>query len=108
MDKSQLSNYFSGIAAKKLSAVEANPEVSNQHELNGVTDLKEIFSDKKLEKLPANFFYLDDKDENIRKTDGFLTWYDSRENHPTRSEFRLYYSGKEVSEMLKEEDLVIV
>jgi hypothetical protein len=108
MDKSRLSNYFSGIAAKKLSAVEANPEVSNQHELNGVTELKEIFGDKKQEKLPASFFYLDDKDENIRKSDGFLTWYDSRENHPTRSEFRLYYQGKEVSEMFREGDLVIV
>lgn len=108
MDKSRLSNYFSGIAAKKLSAVEANPEVSNQHELNGVTELKEIFGDKKQEKLPASFFYLDDKDENIRKSDGFLTWYDSRENHPTRSEFRLYYQGKEVSEMFREGDIVIV
>lgn len=108
MNKSSLSNYFAGVAAKKLSAVEANPDVSNQHELNGVTELKAIFGDKKMENLSASFFYLDDKEENVRKTEGFLTWYDARENHPTRSEFRLYYSGKEVSEMFKEGDLVVI
>lgn len=30
-----LSQYFSGVAAKRLRVVEVNPRTSNQHEING-------------------------------------------------------------------------
>ena len=108
MDKINLNKYFLSIAAKRLSQVEANPDISHQHELNGVKGLKEIFGGERMENSPARFFYLDDESDHVRKSDGFLTWYDSRENNPTRSEFRLYYSCGEVSETFKEGDIVIV
>jgi len=43
MKQGYLSQYFKGVAAKTLSAVEADPVKSNQHEFNGVAPLKNIF-----------------------------------------------------------------
>jgi len=34
--------------------------------------------------------YLDDSTDDPVVADGLLTWYDAREQHPTRSEHRLY------------------
>jgi len=63
MRKGYLSSYFDGIAWKRLSAVEAHPEVSNQHEFNGVTGLKNILgSDRK--KFNAQFIFLGENEEH--------------------------------------------
>ena len=40
MKKGFLSQYFEGVSAKRLSAVEASPDRSNQHEFNGVKALR--------------------------------------------------------------------
>ena len=96
MKQGYLSQYFKGIAAKTLSAVEADPAKSNQHEFNGVTPLKKIFGLEK-QKFPARFIYLNDNDDDPPADDGFLTWYDSRENHPTRTEHRMYFPTTAVS-----------
>ena len=88
MKNGYLSQYFEGVMAKRLSAVEANLEKSNQHEFNGVAAMKSIFG-KERQKFPTQFLFLDDENVPISE-DGFLTWYDARENHPTRSEYRLY------------------
>jgi hypothetical protein len=42
MKKGYLSQYFEGVAAKRLSSVEADILVSNQHEFQGVEQLKSI------------------------------------------------------------------
>lgn len=87
MKKGYLSEYFTSFAYKRLSRVESRPEVSNQHELNGVNELRELFGSNKKENIPAEFIYLSDKeDTNTETTLGRFTWYDARENHPTRSE----------------------
>ena len=39
MKQGHLSEYFTGVAVKRLSAVEAS---GNQHEFNGVGDLKKV------------------------------------------------------------------
>jgi len=39
MKQGYLSQYFDGVALKRLSAVEANVSRSNQHEFNGVESL---------------------------------------------------------------------
>lgn len=46
MKKGFLSEYFEGVVAKRLSAVEANPGKSNQHEFNGVMALKQLLGEK--------------------------------------------------------------
>jgi hypothetical protein len=107
MIKGYLSNYFTGIAAKKLSNVESNPEISNQHEFNGVAQLKKLFGTER-KKVSAQFLYLSDEEDQRILNDGFLTWYDARENHPTRSEYRLYFPSNSVTSISEAEDLLII
>lgn len=109
MKAGHLSEYFTGIAAKRLSAVEADVFRSNQHEFNGVEALKRIFgSATGKQKFPAKFIYLTDHDSEPVATDGFLTWYDARERHPVRSEHRLYFPTTSVSECAATGDLLVI
>jgi hypothetical protein len=91
MKKGYLSQYFEAVAQKELSAVEVDKAISNQHEFNGAKSLKKIFGATR-KVYPTHFIYLDDSDDWPNGEDGFLTWYDARENDPIRSEYRLYYS----------------
>lgn len=102
-----LSSYFSGIAAKRLSKVEINPVKSNQHEFNGIKDLKTIFGGDKIV-FKGVFIYLNSIPENTINEEGRLTWYDARANHPTRTEYRLYYSSNAVIASANEGDLLII
>ena len=104
-----LSDYFRGVGAKYLTAVEADPKSSNQHEIQGVSALREIFGEGRQEDLKTQFLYLG-RDENDVWTDtGFLTWYDAREKKPDRSpEYRLYYPSTSVSEKMKAGDLLVI
>ena len=80
-----------GMAVKILSDVEVNAWVSNQHEFNGVTALKSLFGNSKTY-ADAHCFYLHNGGVEGPVSCN-LTWYDARENHPTRSEYRLYYDS---------------
>ena len=107
MKPGYLSQFFSGVAIKKLSAVEANPAKSNQHEFNGVAELKGLFG---LERrvYEAKFIYLGDNDEEAVVDGGTLTWYDARERHATRSEHRMYFPTTSVSLCAAEGDLLVI
>lgn len=105
--KGLLSDYFMGVVAKRLSAVEADATRSNQHEYNGVQALKNIFGLDQPRKYPARFVWLGDEQEAVSE-DGFVTWYDARANHPTRSEYRLYFPTTPVSEMASEGDTLLI
>jgi len=97
MKQGYLSQYFKGVAAKALSAVEADLAISNQHEFNGSAPLKRIFGTNE-RKLAARFIYLSDNDDEPLADDGTLTWYDSRKNQPHRSaEYRMYFTATAVS-----------
>ena len=102
-----LSEYFDGCVVKRLTAVEADTAKSNQHEFNGVAGLKKLFGNVKLAKLPSRFIWIDD-DEDVISEDGFLTWYDAREQHPTRSEYRLYFPTTAVTERASEGDVLFI
>jgi hypothetical protein len=93
----KLSRYFTGVAVKKLSQVEVDKTKSNQHEINGVTPLKSLLGMER-QTFPARFIYLEDDEKESITEDGSLTWYDARENHETRSEYRLYYTKNSVME----------
>lgn len=97
MKKGYLSQYFNGVAMKVLSPVEIDVSTSHQHEFNGVSRLKEILGPEK-RKFAARFLYLDDNDSDPLIEDGYLTWYDARERHPNRSEYRLYFPTTTVSQ----------
>lgn len=109
MKRGHLSEYFVGVAIKRLSAVEADVLTSNQHEFNGVESLKRIFGQANgKQTFPARFIYLSDGDDNPIAADGFLTWYDARERHPTRSEHRLYFPTTTVSQCAAVGDLLVI
>ncbi len=108
MKKGYLSDYFDGVAAKRLSAVEADLFRSNQHEFNGVESLKRILGNATgKQQFPTIFLYLED-DEGPVKEEGYMTWYDAREAHPTRSEHRLYFPETAVSQHATEGDVLII
>ena len=97
MNAGYLNQFFKAVAVKRLSQVEADAAISNQHEYNGVALLKEMFgTDKQNMILPTHFLYVSDEDDAI-EANGDLTWYDARYNHPTRTEWRLYYPSNDVT-----------
>jgi hypothetical protein len=102
-----LSDYFEGVAAKRLSAVEVDALRSHQHEFNGVAAMKQLWGAEKKE-IPAHFLYLGGDDDDRINEEGNLTWYDSRENHPIRSEFRLYYQDNAAMQHAAPGDLAII
>ncbi len=97
MKAGYLNQYFNAVAVKRLSNVEADADISNQHEYNGVTLLKKMFgTDVQKIAVPTHFIYVNDDDDAI-EANGELTWYDARYNHPTRTEWRLYYPTNDVT-----------
>lgn len=109
MKRGHLSEYFAGVAVKRLRAVETSVDRSNQHEFNGVASLKRLFGPAHGNiRFPAKFIYLSDSDDNPLTSDGFLTWYDARENIPTRSEHRLYFPSNPAIDRSTEGDLLVL
>ncbi len=107
MRKGYLSQYFTAVASKRLSAVEALRHRSNQHEFDGVNALKAMLGAGR-RTFDARFVYLNDDDPEPVSDTGRLTWYDARENHPTRSEYRLYFTDTGVSTSASEGDLLVI
>jgi hypothetical protein len=109
MKRGHLSEYFSGVAAKRLSAVEADTRRSNQHEFNGVEGLKRLFGRAESKRTyPARFLYLNDHEGNPLIADSTLTWYDARAGHRTRSEHRLYFPANAVMDQARAGDLMVI
>ncbi len=102
-----VSNYFTGIAVKRLSAVETDPNTSNQHEFNGVVQMAAIFGRDRTS-MPCRYLYLGNYEEETAVADGFLTWYDARERHPSRTEYRMYFQSNCVTELSSEGDILII
>jgi len=101
-----LSTYFEGVAAKRLSAVETDLTKSHQHEFNGVADLKKILGTEK-QTFEAQFIYLGDDEKEVVLDTGEVTWYDARERHPVRTEYRCYYTPNAVIAAADKQDLMI-
>lgn len=102
-----LSDHFTGIAAKRLRGVEADTAVSNQHEFNGVAALRELLGPEKFERRQSRFLWLGGENESI-SDDAPVTWYDAREGHTTRTEWRLYFKSNAAMEVAAAGDLLVV
>lgn len=91
------------VCLKTLAPVEVYPDDSNQHEFNGVSALKAVLGDQK-RKVSAKFFLrgTDISDEVL------VTWYDARENHPDRSEYRLYFQTNKVMSVARAGDTIAI
>lgn len=103
-----LSQYFAGVAVKRLSAVEADASKSNQHEYNGTAAMKAFMGEPAYgEKTPSptRFIWFGEENEGVTE-EAFATWYQSRK--PPRNEYRLYFPTTPVSELAKAGDLLLV
>lgn len=110
MRQGYLSQYFEGIAAKRLSAVEAHPERSHQHEFNGVQGMQAVLGTctGEHQRFVVKFLYLSDTADPIVEN-APATWYDSRANQAHRSkECRLYFKTTPVSELAEEGDVLVL
>ncbi|MCU0795614.1 MAG: type II restriction endonuclease [Akkermansiaceae bacterium] len=97
----QLSSLFSCFAWKQLTAVEVDPNASNGHEFNSSQRLRDILGDTTRKPslgnpIPARFVYFSDENDEVVESEGTLSWYDSRANHKTRTEWRLYYTDNSI------------
>jgi hypothetical protein len=109
-----LSQYFDGVVAKILSPVEVNPLVSNQHEFNGVSRLRQILGEPSVKiKYSARWMYFTDADDEPIIEDSELTWYDARqkareERNIPRMEYRLYFPANTVIQSANAGDVLII
>jgi len=115
MKQGYLSQYFDGVAVKRLSAVEIDVGRSNQHEFNGSKEMRGLFGEPAGKvHFPARFLYLCDDDDEPVSGEARLTWYDAREKARMergvmRQEYRLYFpSISPVSQCAAEGDLLLV
>ncbi|MGK9201021.1 type II restriction endonuclease [Sinorhizobium meliloti] len=116
MRRGLLSDYFVGVGAKRLAAVDADASSSNQHEVTGSRPLLRILGDRD-RKQPrggedtrffATYIWLGAEQEALTE-EARLSWYDSRRNDTTRSaEWRLYYQTNAVTEMMRPGDTLFV
>ena len=105
-----LRSYFSGVAAKYLSAVDATPSKSNQHEI-GSNKFTAILGDPGTSKVvfETTFLYFNPDTDEPESCSDRVTWYDTRVDQPHRSaEYRLYYRRNAITELLREGDFCLI
>lgn len=109
MKPGYLSEYFEGVAAKRLSAVEADETRSNQHEYNATKPILAFLGrPEEKTRMPARFLYLTDDDPEPIVEDAFLTLGNRRQGKPRAPEFRLYFPTTTVSLNACEGDLLVI
>lgn len=114
MRRGHLSEYFEGVAAKRLSAVEADTLRSNQHEFNGVEGLRALLGEPEGKvAYPSMLLYLSDEEPNPLVEEATLTWYDARqkarqERNVMRWEYRLYFPTTPLTAKLSPGDLLVI
>ena len=110
----RISDYTEGVAAKYLSAVDAEPGKSHQHEIGGLpaAGFREwLGTPGKQEeyRFRARQIYISDDDEEPVICDSHVTWYDCRRKVAHRGpEYRLYYYDSPVTARISEGDFFLV
>lgn len=114
MFSDRISDYFEGVAAKYLSAVDADPGRSHQHEIGGLpaAGFKQYLGTpgKSEEyRFKVKQVYFTDESVVPDTSEGLVTWYDCRRKQTHRSpEYRLYYNKNAVTELLGAGDFLLV
>lgn len=109
MKRGQLADYFAGVGVKRLSAVDANPGRSNQHEIGTTREMrKDFLGETQQEKFRAIYVWLGE-DQDGFTAEGGATHYDARSRNPDRAaEWRLYYPPNPVTETMQEGDTLFL
>lgn len=114
MWQEKISDCFVGVAAKYLSAVDAEASRSHQHEIGGLPSVgfkDYLGTPGKTEefRFHARQIYLGDEATAPVICDSEVTWYDARRKVSHRSpEYRLYYYDSPVTECLKAGDFFLI
>lgn len=109
MKRGQLADYFVGVGVKRLSAVDANPVRSNQHEIGTTREMrKDFLGETHQEKFKAIYVWLGE-DQDGFTAESWATHYDARIKKPDRAaEWRLYYPPNPVTETMQEGDTLFL
>ena len=105
----QLRDHFRGVGAKRLSAVDAEPGRSNQHEIGTTQAMRREFLGEGPEQdFPAVYIWLG-QDQDAITVQSWATYYDASENQPHRGpEWHLYYPSNAVTETMNEGDALFL
>lgn len=110
----RLTDVFSAAATKYLTAVDAEPSKSNQHEIGGLprAGIGEVLgfpANGIKDYIPATMVFINETEEYPILCEDVVTWYDSRFNDPKRGpEYRMYYKSNEVTESFREGDFFLL
>ncbi len=109
IQRGQLSDYFEGVGVKRLSAVDAEPKTSNQHEVGTTKKMRDDFlGETHQEKFPAIYIWLGDDQEGFTE-ESWATHYDARINKEDRAaEWRLYYPSNPVTAVMRAGDTLFL
>ena len=109
MKYGHLRDYFLGVGVKQLTAVDAEPKSSNQHEIGTTMEMRSQFlGERQCDAFSVVYVWLGE-DQDILSVNGNATYYDSRRNQAHRSpEWRLYYPSNVVTEIMKEGDTLFL
>lgn len=109
MRRGHLRDYFSGASVKHLSAVDADPTRSNQHEIGTTLSMRDQFlAENQRERFSVVYIWLG-QDQDGFSVSGQATHYDARAHNPNRSpEWRLYYETNMVTETMRENDTLFL
>ncbi len=108
MRRGQLRDYFAGIGVKRLSAVDAEPKRSNQHEVGTTQAMREQFLGEVHRRFQVVYVWLG-QDQNGFTVEGKATHYDARKQKADRDpEWRLYYTSNSVTEAMGEGDTLFL
>ena len=96
------------IYMKRLAAGEVDPEQSNQHEFNAGGIRKKLgLRGDPCEGAVEFLFYKADDAEPVIVPESY-TLYDARRNHPSRTEWRMYYTNRDVARHARVDDLMLL
>lgn len=108
MKRGQLADYFEGVGVKRLSAVDAEPKISNQHEVGTTVKMRgDFLGETHQQKFPAIYVWLGGDQEGFTE-ESWATHYDARTNKPRAAEWRLYYPSNPVTEAMSAGDTLFL
>jgi hypothetical protein len=105
-----LADVFDAVAHKRLVQVDLPGKGSNQHELNGVSALRDLFQTNEKVEGPIHWHYFAD-DREVEEEEGRFSFYDARARSAGktgRTEWRFYYSGEFLAKCEPGDELIIV
>ncbi len=108
MKKEFLSEYIVDVAAKRLSAAEADCDSSYYYKFNGDAQLETLLGKEKLIDQQICTQWLSGEEDSDYFESSYFTWYGACERHSTRSEYRLYVKADLAMGCVSAGDLLVI